>query len=107
LLDSSVEWEACNLLDQGCEFAGSPRYRTDQLGATSLPTYFRIDLGLRKHWHLEVGGRDVELGLFGTVTNLLGRKNVLTLAPAGATGTPGVVEMRPRSPLVVGLDWRF
>jgi hypothetical protein len=107
LLDSSVEWEACNLLDQGCEFAGSPRYRTDQLGATSLPTYFRIDLGLRKHWHLEVGRRDVELGLFGTVTNLFGRKNVLTLAPAGATGAPRVVEMRPRSPLVVGLDWRF
>ena len=105
-LDSSVEWEACNLLDQGCEFAGSPRYHTDQLGRTSLPAYFRVDLGVRKHWHLELGGHDVQLGLFGTLTNLLGRKNVLTVAPAGANGT-SAVEMRPRSPLVVGLDWRF
>jgi len=107
LLDSSFEWEACNLLDQGCEFAGSPRYRTDQLGATNLPAYFRVDLGVRKHWHLELAGRDVQLGLFGTVTNLLGRRNVLTLAPTGSAGAPAVVEMRPRAPLVVGLDWRF
>jgi Carboxypeptidase regulatory-like domain/TonB dependent receptor len=107
LLDSNVEWEACNLLDQGCEFAGTPRYRTDQLGATSLPTYFRLDLGLRKHWHFDVGGRDVQLAVFGTLTNLLGRKNVLTLAPAEPGGTPAVIEMRPRGPLVVGLDWRF
>jgi hypothetical protein len=106
-LDSSVEWEACNLLDQGCEFGGSPRYHTDQLGATNLPAYIRLDLGVRKHWHMEVGGRDVQLGLFGTLTNLLGRRNVLTVAPAGATNTPTVVEMRPRAPLVVGLDWRF
>ncbi len=105
--DSGVEWEACNLLDQGCEFGGNPRYHTDQLGATSLPAYVRLDLGLRKHWHVEVGGRDVQLALFGTLTNLLGRKNVLTLAPAGAAGTPTAVEMRPRAPLVVGLDWRF
>ncbi|HEY7634796.1 MAG TPA: carboxypeptidase-like regulatory domain-containing protein [Gemmatimonadales bacterium] len=105
-LDSSVEWEACNLLDQGCEFGGSPRYRPDQLGGTDLPAYFRLDLGARKHWHLAIGDRDVQVALFGTVTNLLGRKNVLTLAPSAA-GTRTVVEMRPRAPLVVGLDWRF
>jgi hypothetical protein len=106
-LDSSVEWEACNLLDQGCEFGGSPRYHTDQLGATNLPAYFRLDLGIRKHWHLEVGGRDVQLALFGTLTNLLGRRNVLTVAPVGATNAPTGVEMRPRAPLVVGVDSRF
>jgi carboxypeptidase family protein len=106
-LDSGFEWEACNLLDQGCEFSGSPRYHPDQLGATNLPAYFRLDLGVRKHWHLAVGGRDVQLAIFGTLTNLLGNKNVLTIAPAGATGTATVVEMRPRAPLVVGLDWRF
>jgi hypothetical protein len=106
-LDSSVEWEACNLLDQGCEFGGSPRYQTGQLSGIALPAYFRIDLGVRKHWHLEVGGRDVQLALFGTLTNLLGRKNVLTVAPADSIGRTTAVEMRPRSPLVVGLDWRF
>jgi hypothetical protein len=101
------EWESCNLLDQGCEFAGSPVHDSRSPGRTRLPDYFRLDLGLRKHWHLEVGGRDVELGLFGTVTNLFGRRNVLAFATDPSTGERTVVEMRPLAPLVVGLDWRF
>jgi hypothetical protein len=72
-----------------------------------LPAYFRLDLGLRKHWHLEVAGRDVEWALFGTVTNLLGRRNVLAVATDPVTGEKTEIEMRPLAPLVVGLDWRF
>jgi len=101
------EWESCNLLDQGCEFGGSPAHDTGRLGATRLPAYFRLDLGLRKHWHLQVAGRDLELALFGSVTNLLGRKNVLAVATDPVTGEQTEIEMRPLSPLVVGLDWRF
>jgi hypothetical protein len=103
----AFEWESCNLLDQGCEFGGSPTHDTDRLGATRLPAYFRLDLGLRKHWHVEVAGRDVELALFGTVTNLLGRRNVLAVATDPVTGEKTAIEMRPLAPLVVGLDWRF
>ncbi len=103
----AFEWESCNLLDQGCEFGGSPTHDTDRLGATKLPGYFRLDLGLRKHWHLEVAGRDVELALFGTVTNLLGRRNVLAVTTDPVTGERSEIEMRPLAPLVVGLDWRF
>jgi hypothetical protein len=103
----AFEWESCNLLDQGCEFGGSPTHDTDRLGATRLPAYFRLDLGLRKHWHLEVAGRNVELALFGTVTNLLGRRNVLALATDPVTGEKTEIEMRPLAPLVLGLDWRF
>jgi hypothetical protein len=103
----AFEWESCNLLDQGCEFGGSPAHDTGRLGATRLPAYFRLDLGLRKHWHLEVAGRDVELALFGTVTNLLGRRNVLAVATDPVTGKKTEIEMRPLAPLVVGLDWRF
>ncbi len=103
----AFEWESCNLLDQGCEFGGTPTHDTGRLGATRLPAYFRLDLGLRKHWHLEVAGRDVELALFGTVTNLFGRRNVLAVATDPVTGKRTQIEMRPLAPLVVGLDWRF
>lgn len=103
----AFEWESCNLLDQGCEFGGSPTHDTGRLGATRLPAYFRLDLGLRKHWHVGVAGRDVELALFGTVTNLLGLRNVLAVATDPVTGKKTEIEMRPLSPLVVGLDWRF
>jgi hypothetical protein len=103
----AFEWESCNLLDRGCEFGGSPTHATNRLGTTRLPAYFRLDLGLRKHWHIEVAGRDVELALFGTVTNLLGRRNVLAVATDPQTGKRSEIEMRPLAPLVIGLDWRF
>jgi hypothetical protein len=103
----ALEWEACNLLDQGCEFGGSPHYNGDPLGATSLPAYIRVDLGIRKHWHFQVAGRDAMVALFGTVTNVLNRKNVLTYVRNPTTGERVPIEMRPLAPLLVGLDWRF
>jgi hypothetical protein len=106
MITSGLEWEACNLLDRGCEFAGSPR-ASDQLGATHLPAYVRVDVGVRKHWHLELAQRDATIALFATVTNLFARRNVLNYGTDPATGAPAVIEMRPLSPLVAGIDWRF
>jgi hypothetical protein len=106
-LSGALEWEACNLLDRGCEFAGSPEHGGQVLGASRLPGYLRVDLGFRKHWHLELARRDATVALFATVTNLLNRKNVLTYAEDPAGGKPLPVDMRPLAPLVVGLDWQF
>jgi hypothetical protein len=102
-----LEWESCNLLDQGCEFGGSPHNESGRPGATVLPSYLRVDLGVRKHWHVRVAGRDVLLAAFGTVTNVFGRQNMLTYARNPSTGELAEIGMRPLSPLVVGLDWRF
>ena len=100
------EWEACNLLDQGCEFAGTPRLTGDP-GGESLPRYLRVDLGARKHWHVRAGGRDAVLGVFATISNVFGNGNVLTYVVDPDTGEREAVDMLPRSPLVLGLDWRF
>jgi hypothetical protein len=102
----NLEWEACNLLDQGCEFAGSPQHDVSGLGSTALPRYARVDLGVRKHWHVHAAGRDLQLAVFGTLTNVFGRTNVLTYA-RDANGAPVPIEMRPRSLLLAGLDWRM
>ena len=102
-----LEWEACNLLDRGCELGGSPRHATDRLGRAKLPPYLRLDVGLRKHWHLKLGRRDALVAVFGTVTNVLGRKNVLTVVDDPATAERTEIGMRPLAPLVVGIDWRF
>ena len=91
----AFEWEACNLLDQGCEFGGIPGTE-DALGAIKLPAYARLDLGVRRHWHLRLVGRDVMLAAYGTLTNLLGRSNVLTIA-TDPTTRGSAIEMRPRS----------
>jgi hypothetical protein len=50
------------------------------------------------------GGR---MGLFGTASNLLGRRNVMTVTVDPATGQRSNVDMVPISPLVVGIDWHF
>jgi len=102
-----VEWEACNLLDAGCEFTGSPRGNAQALGDARLPPYVRLDLGLRKHWHVSMGGRELLVAAFGTVTNVFDRRNVLTYATSASSRAPFGVTMRPLAPLVVGLDWRF
>jgi hypothetical protein len=99
------EWEACNLGDMGCEFAGTPEVG-GELGGTSLPPYLRMDFGVRKDWHFTVGGRGTALGAYATVTNVLGRHNVLTYVRDGE-GALTPVDMRPAGPLVVGLDWRY
>lgn len=103
----AFEWESCNLLDQGCEFGGSPHYGLDSLGGARLPAYFRLDASIRKHWHLHLGRRDVLLAIFGTATNVLARRNLLTYARSPVTGALTEIEMRPLSPLVVGIDWRY
>ncbi len=106
-IGDGFEWESTNLLDQGTEFGGSPHYAGAGLGGAALPAYYRLDLGARKEWLLGVRGREGTLALFVTGTNLFARKNYLTYARNPSTGEIFGVEMRPRAPLVVGLDWAF
>jgi hypothetical protein len=56
---------------------------------------------------LRPAGRDATIALFGAVTNLLGRRNLMTYVHDRESGRREGVEMRPRSPLVAGIDWSF
>lgn len=103
----AFEWEACNLRDRGCEFASGSLRRDGALGSLSLPDYLRIDVGVRRHWHVTFGNRDALLGVYATWANLLSRSNVLTMVRDPATGARSAVGMRPNAPLVIGLDWSF
>jgi hypothetical protein len=103
----SLEYEAANLFDQGAEFAGSPGEWSEALGTTGLPAYYRVDLGFRRQWRKSIAGRDGVVAVFGTMSNLMSRRNVLTETVDPATGLRSPVEMRPFSPVVIGLDWRF
>jgi hypothetical protein len=107
LLRGDFEWEACNLLDLGCEFAGSPTYRTDELGKAALPAYVRVDAGVRKHWHFDVAGRRTLVAAHVTLSNILGRANVLGYVLDSGTGQRAAIDMVPFAPLVLGFDWRL
>ena len=101
-----VEWEACNLADNGCEFAGAAEHG-EELGETRLGAYIRTDLGLRKHWHLSLGGRDAMLALHGTLVNVLNRKNTLNYEIDPLTGSVSPIDMLGLAPLVVGVGLAF
>jgi hypothetical protein len=101
-----LEWESCNLLDMGCEFAGSPQ-ELGMLGGRELPPYHRLDLSVRKHWHFPLGNLDSQIEAYATASNLLGRSNVLVFAVDPSTGDGVPIEMRPRAPLTLGMGWRF
>jgi Carboxypeptidase regulatory-like domain/TonB-dependent Receptor Plug Domain len=104
-INGAVEWEACNLIDRGCEFTGSPASSPGALGETVLPRYMRADVSIRKHWRISARQRGAELAVFGTLTNVFGRTNVLNYTRGDQSRT--ALEMRPRAPLVLGMDWRF
>lgn len=101
-----LEWEACNLLDEGCEFAGTPE-RLGPLGARELPAYHRLDLSVRKHWHPRLLGREARLEAFASGSNLLGRENVLGYVVDPETGEARPLEMRPAAPVAAGVEWSF
>ena len=101
----ALEWEACNLLDRGCEFSGVPRASPALAGTLSLPGYLRTDVSLRKQWRVQTFSRHTELALFGTVTNVFNRRNVLNFADVDGERT--ALQLRPLAPLVIGVDWKF
>jgi len=105
-LTTPVEWEACNLADGGCEIAGLPLHGS-ALGEGRPGPYLRTDLGVRKHWHVVTRGRDSTLTLYGTLSNLFGRPNVLNWVTDPDSGAVSSVDMLPRTPLVLGLEWAF
>jgi len=99
-----LEWEACNLLDRGCEFAGAPR-TSGAPGGRRLSPYLRADVGIRKHWHVALGGRSSTLAAHATLSNVFANDNTLVWVVGEGSAEP--VPMRPFSPLVFGLDWQF
>jgi len=105
-LTGPVEWESCNLLDGGCELAGAPPHGSD-LGGLVLASYQRTDVGIRKHWHLGLAGRDAMLATHVTLANVFSRSNVMGYGIDPVTGVPMPVDMLPLVPLVVGVELTF
>ena len=106
-VEGPFEWEPCTIIDAGCEVQGSPERAAGPLGGDRLPTYVRLDLGIRKHWHPRLMGREGIITGFITVSNVLGRRNVLGYSVDPSTGELSELPMRPFTPISVGLEWGF
>lgn len=107
LVEGPFLWEACSIIEGGCEAEGSPQKLAGPLGGSRLPPYVRFDIGVRKHWHWRLLGHDGVLTGFATLSNILNRGNLFGYTVDPDTGELSELPSRPFSPLTVGLEWSF
>jgi len=90
---------------QDGELAGTPINLPGDINSTRLPSYSRLDLGLRRDWHLPGMGRGSRLTTAAALTNLLDRTNILGLVARTDGGLRGIQGTSRQVQLDVG--WRF
>ena len=87
------------------ELAGTPVNLPGDINAARLPAYARLDLGLRRDWHVPAVGRGSVLTTAVSVTNALDRTNILGLVARPDGGLRAILGV-PRS-LQLEVGWRF
>ncbi len=105
-LAGGFDWRVFDHLTGEVEFSGTPIRAPGDLNADRLPTYLRLDLGVRRQWRLEGRGPDGTITTWLDVVNVLDHRNVLgkQLVPTG-DATRQLV-LLPRS-FLFGVEWRF
>jgi hypothetical protein len=71
------EWQPYQPFLASGELAGTPENLPGGVNAARLPDYARLDLGLRRTWHLPGLGPSTALMTAVSVDNVLGRRNAL------------------------------
>ncbi|HET9039883.1 MAG TPA: carboxypeptidase regulatory-like domain-containing protein [Gemmatimonadales bacterium] len=105
IIGPGFEFQALDALHESGELAGTPEILPGTLNAERLPTYSRLDLGLRRDWRLPGIGQGTLLTTSISVTNVLGHQNTLGLV-AGRDGGLRVIRGVPRA-LALEVGWRF
>jgi hypothetical protein len=106
LLETEFDWQIFDQLTGEVEFRGTPTRAAGLLNVERLPTYARLDLGLRREWQVEGRGPDGVITTYLDVLNVLDHENIVgrQLSLAGTTAQP--LFLMPRS-LLFGVEWRF
>jgi len=85
--------------------AGTPINLPGDINSARLPTYARLDLGLRRDWRLPRLGRGNALTTALSLTNALDRTNILGLVARSEGGLQAIRGVGRDFRLEVG--WRF
>jgi hypothetical protein len=85
--------------------AGTPINLPGDINSARLPTYARLDLGLRREWRVPGMGRGHALSTAFSLTNALDRTNILGLVARSDGGLQGIRGVGRDFRLEVG--WRF
>jgi hypothetical protein len=91
-------------LEEG-ELAGTPVNLPGNINSARLPTYARVDLGVRRDWHIPAVARGGALTTAVSLTNALDRTNILGLVARADGGIRAIRGVSRSVQLEVG--WRF
>lgn len=105
-LRDGFDWEVFDQLTGEVEFSGTPVRAPGSLNAERLSPYLRLDLGVRREWHITGPGPEGTIAGYLNVMNVLDRENILgRQLPASGSGTREL-HLLPRS-VLFGIEWRF
>jgi hypothetical protein len=102
---SGFEWQPLTSFGDAGELSGTPLNMPGSVNASRLADYARLDLGVRRSWRIPGFGSATLLTTSLSVTNVLGRANVLGLV-SRPDGGLGVIRGVPRG-LSLEVGWRF
>jgi hypothetical protein len=88
------------------DLAGSPQRIVGAPGGASLPTYLRVDLGVRREWQPVVFGRPARFAATLNLVNALNRANAFGLVGAASAGGPRPLLQLERS-VSCALEWWY
>jgi hypothetical protein len=103
-IGDDIGWDTRDAFSGARELSGTPEHTVGPLSATSVPTFLRIDFGLRHA--MPVGHSGVTLTGFADVNNALARENVTTYVASDGTGRRHALVMLPCS-VLVGVEWKY
>ena len=103
-LGDAVGWDTRDPFTGARELSGTPDHTAGPIGGSRLPSYIRLDAGVRQVIPLRRLG--ITLTAFADVNNALGRENVTTyVAPGSASPRRSLVMLPPSA--VLGLEWKY
>lgn len=102
-LGDDIGWDAGDLLSGTRELSGTPQHSAGPLDGDRLPTYVRMDVGVRHTLPLR-RSRGALTGV-ASLTNTLGRENTAAYVLTTSGARHGLVMLPPS--LVLGLEWHY
>ncbi len=102
----AYHWVPAPLSSGGGDLAGSPRRFLGALGSATLPSYWRVDLGVRREWRPTLVGRSAGFTAVLTVANIFNHANLLGATSQGSGGLAYAITLPART-IVAGLEWHY
>lgn len=106
LIREGFDWGTFDRLSGEVEFSGTPLRVSETVNGERLPSYVRLDVGIRREWNPSLFGLSGSVMAYLDVTNVLGRENAVGYAITPSEPERRGLHLLPAS-ATFGLEWSF